>query len=438
MPLMRANAMRRALAEMRHSTRATAALQALTEQDPALATLSLWCQHRDDDRILLAETRGGEIRYGAGFEALPLHEQIGLAGHHILHVALQHPGRMQAMADRMGADFAPDIWQIGCDALINEALLAAGHALPRPALTLSNLLKSVGAKPDAGNPLAEWDAERLYHRLRQSGGGGAQNARQGGDTQALARAYAAQQGFQPDFSPADAAAEEGSAPDHADTGDWRAHLARALSAGRAAGVGLGALGLRLADLPQPHVPWELVLRRLLLRATLQRAAPSTARPARRWLAQAGFAVQTGVPLPAWQPRLQAPQASPSIVVALDCSGSIPAEVLRRLVAETGGIARRMQARVTLLVFDEDIRSESVLDPANWRKSIATLDLPEDGGTDFRPVLARASALSASVLIVLSDLDGPTGERRPSCPVIWASPQAQPRAMPFGHVLSLAR
>jgi len=438
MPLMLVNAMRRALVEMRHSTRATAALQALTEQDPALAALSLWCQHRDDDGILLAETRGSEIRYGAGFGDLPLHEQIGLAGHHILHVALQHPGRMQAMAERMGADFAPDIWQIGCDALINEALLAAGHALPRPALTLSNLLQSVGAKADAGNPLAEWDAERLYHRLKQSGGNGAQNARQGSDTAALARAHAAQSGFQPDFMSDEAAADESAAPDHADTGDWRAHLARALSAGRTAGVGLGALGLRLADLPQPHIPWELVLRRLLLRATLQRPAPSTARPARRWLAQAGLAVQSGAPLPAWQPRLQAPQASPSIAVALDCSGSIPTEVLRRLVAETGGIARRMQARLTLMVFDEDIRSEITLDPSNWRQTLATLDLPEGGGTDFRPVLARASALSASVLIVLSDLDGPAGERRPNCPVIWASPQAQPRAMPFGHVLSLAR
>jgi len=433
---MPANAALRALAELRHTRRATAALQALTEADPALAALSLWCRHRDDDDTPLAATWGDEIRYGAGFEALPLHEQIGLAGHHILHVALQHPGRMQAMAERLGPDFAPDLWQIGCDALINEALLAAGHALPRPALTLSRLMQSIGTEPDAQNLLAEWDAERLYHRLVQTGtsGGRGQNTRR--DTAATARAHAQDQGFQPDFAPADA--EDSSAPDHSDTGDWRAHLARALSAGRMAGVGLGALGLSLADLPQPHTPWELVLRRLLLRAMLQMPAPSSARPARRWLAQAGLAVQSGAALPPWQPRLQAPQASPAIVVALDCSGSIPVEVLRRLMAEASGIARRLQARVTLLIFDEDIQSEIPLDPANWRQTLATLDLPQGGGTDFRPVLAHANHLAASVLVVLSDLDGPAGDRAPNCPVIWASPDAQPHAMPFGHVLSLAR
>ncbi|PZX41971.1 putative metal-dependent peptidase [Roseinatronobacter thiooxidans] len=434
---MRANATRQALAEMRHSQRATAALQALTEQDPALAALALWCQHRDDDRTALAETWGSEIRYGAGFAALPLHEQTGVAGHHILHVALQHPGRMQAMADRMGPDFAPDIWQIGCDALINEALLAAGHALPRPALTLSRLMESIGAKSDTAL-LAEWDAERLYHRLVQTGASGGRGESTRKDSAALTRAYAQDQGFQPDFTAADTAAEDSAAPDQVDAGDWRAHLARALAAGRMAGVGLGALGLRLADLPQPHTPWELVLRRLLLRATLQRPAPSTARPSRRWLAQAGLAVGSGAALPAWQPRLQAPQASPAIAVALDCSGSIPTDMLRRLVAEASGIARRMTARVTLLVFDEEIRHEITLDPANWRQTLATLELPEGGGTDFRPVLARASALGASVLVVLSDLDGPTGGKRPACPVIWASPDLQPRAMPFGHVLSLAR
>ena len=435
---MRVNVMLQALVEMRHSTRATAALQAMTEQDPALATLALWCRHRDDDHTHLAETRGTEIRYGAGFDDLPLHEQIGLAGHHILHVALQHSGRMQAMAERLGPDFAPDLWQIGCDALINEALLAAGHALPRPALTLSRLMRSIGDKSDGQNLLAEWDAERLYHRLHQSGGSGGRGERVRKDMTASVRVHASEQGFEPDLFPAEDSAGDASAPDDSDTGDWRAHLARALSAGRTAGVGLGALGLRLADLPQPHTPWELVLRRLLLRATLQRPAPSTARPSRRWLAQAGLAVQSGTTLPAWQPRLQAPQASPAIAVALDCSGSISTEVLRRLVSETAGVARRMQASVTLMVFDEALRSETALTPANWRQTLASLELPEGGGTDFRPVLARASALSASVLIVLSDLDGPTGGKQPGCPVIWACPMAEPPSMPFGSVLSLAR
>jgi hypothetical protein len=46
-------------------------------------------------------------------------------------------------------------------------------------------------------------------------------------------------------------------------------------------------------------------------------------------------------------------------------------------------------------------------------------------------------MSPSALVLLSDMDGPTGPRRPAFPVIWAAPQPDPPAAPFGHVLSLA-
>ncbi len=422
------------MADMRHSTRATAALQALTEADPALATLALWCQHRDDDATTLAHTAGTEIRYGPGFAALPLHEQIGVAGHHILHVALQHSARMQEMGTRMGPEFDPEIWQIGCDALVNEAVLAAGHALPRPTITLKRLMRVLGEAADPAKLLAEWDAERLYHMLHLSQSGGRARG-QAGDLRSAARA----QGFQPDLSPAAGEAEARDAPDNAaDGSDWRAHLTRALALGRAAGIGLGALGTRLADLPQPRVPWELWLRRLLMRAMLARPLRPPPRPSRRWLALAGRAVQEGATLPPWQAGPVAIGPAPKLVIALDCSGSIPTETLRRFLAETGGMARRMQAEITLLGFDEAIRFETPLSPADWRRTLESLDLPEGGGTDFAPVLARAEALHPSALVILSDLDGPLGPRRPPCPVIWASPAPEPREMPFGTVLSLAR
>ncbi len=77
----------------RHSVRAGSALRALTETDPALAALSLWCDHRDGAGTV-ARSSGTTITYGPGFEALPPHEQIGVAAHHVLHVALRHGARM--------------------------------------------------------------------------------------------------------------------------------------------------------------------------------------------------------------------------------------------------------------------------------------------------------------------------------------------------------
>lgn len=420
------------MAEHRHSARASPALQALTECDPALATLALWCRHRDSDAVDIAETQGCKIRYGAGFATLPLHQQIGVAGHHILHVALQHSARMVAMAERLGADFAPDLWQIACDAIVNEAILRAGHALPRPVLRLSGLLAEMGQEWSSESLLSQWDAERLYHQLARAGGRGRDGT--GGSV----RDHARGQGFCPDLSPERGDEAQAGETDGPDAGDWQAHLARAMAAGRVAGKGVGALGAPLGDLPHPRTPWEVILRRLVMAATLPRRAPNPQRPSPRWLAQAEQAIGAGDALPPWQPRQSAPVHQPRLVVALDCSGSIAPATLRLFLAEIAGIVRRMRADLRLIVFDESIRSEMVLEVTRVRQMLAELELPQGGGTDFRPVLARAAGLRPAALIILSDMDGPTGRAPRGLRVIWACPLAQPPRPAFGHVLSLAR
>lgn len=407
----------------RHSARATAALQSLTDRDPALSALALWCQHRDAE-VDLAETEGTQIRYGPAFATLPLHEQVGLAGHHVLHVALQHSARMADMALRLGDRFAPDLWQIATDAIINDAITQAGHALPRPALTLSGLLRALG-ESDA-DALGQWDAERLYHRL--TAGGAAQ-----------ARAHAAEQGQQADLWPVSAEGTNrgaGGAEAH-DRADWHAHLARAMAAGQAAGLGLGILGHRLADLPRPRIPWEIVLRRMLARHLIPHPQVQPCRPARRWLAQAAQAKRLDASWPLWQPRIAQQATLPLVVVALDASGSITDDTLDMFMAELGAIARRVRAQTQLLLFDEDIRHDLRLDPQGWRGLLSTLDVPRGGGTDFGPVIARAVALKASVLVILSDMDGPTGPLRPRFPVIWACPGATPRPAAFGTVVPIS-
>ena len=86
----------------RHSDRARLALARLADADPTLGALALWCGHRDGDGP--TRTRGDTILYGPEFPLLPIHEQIGLAGHHVLHVTLRHSARMAAMAARRLAD----------------------------------------------------------------------------------------------------------------------------------------------------------------------------------------------------------------------------------------------------------------------------------------------------------------------------------------------
>lgn len=192
----------------------------------------------------------------------------------------------------------------------------------------------------------------------------------------------------------------------------------------------------MADWPTPRTPWEVVLRRLLARATLHRPEPAPLRPSRAWLAGAGRALQTHAPLPPFQPGMRWQSAAPRIVLGLDCSASLADDSLRLLLAEVQAIALRVQASLHLLTFDEGLHHDMALDRATARASLRNLELPRGGGTDFRPVIARAAELAPSVLLILSDMDGPTGPR-PRFPVIWAAPQPEPPHVPFGHVLSLA-
>ncbi len=414
----------------RHSTRATTALRALNEHDPAMAALALWCDHRDRDHGPAAETTGHTIQYGPEFDTLPRHEQMGLAAHHILHVALRHSPRLTAHALRMGDRFDARLWQIAADAIVNETLLAAGYAIPRPALTLTGLLaQALDTTAAPRQALADWDVDRLYHRLRDTPPGGT------GDAQSRALSYATAQGFQPDLKPDTGPADT---TDQKTEADWHRHLSRALEAGRTAGRGIGAAGLRLADIPQPQTPWEVILRRLLTRATLDRPRPSHRRPARAFIAAMAEAQAQGTLEPAFQPGTARQSPSPRVVIALDSSSSITDDALALLMAEVAAIARRTRAELHLIPFDDAPAPAVKLDPITAATQLRALKAPRGGGTAFAPAFAAAAALNPSILIVLTDLEAPLPPK-PRFPVIWAVPDARhaPKA-PWGTILDLAR
>lgn len=414
----------------RHSVRAGPALRAMNEADPAVAALALWCDHRDAASGPPAETAGSTIRYGLAFDSLPRHEQIGLAAHHVLHVALRHGARLATMAARMGDRFDRDLYIIAADAIVNEALLAAGHALPRPALTLTGLLAAAQIPfASAAAALAEWDTDRLYIRLRQQGGGE-------GSAADRAKAHARDRGFSPDVTPEAAEAGDRGAGEEA---RWRQHVARAMDGGRRAGRGVGLLGNRLADLPLPSTPWEVILRRLVTRAVLPGARHSHIRPSRAWIAMETEARRGHGPEPAFQPGLLRSTDAPRIAVALDSSSSIDDARLALFMAEISGIARRCVADLHVILFDEMAQSCVRLDPARWQSGLAALTPPRGGGTSFVPALDRALALAPSVIVVLTDLEGDFGPAPRRIPVIWAVPDAlAPPPPPFGTLLSLAR
>lgn len=405
-----------------HSTRARPALRALAESDPALAALSLWCSHRDGARTA---TTGDRITYGPEFAALPIHEQIGLAGHHILHAALRHSAREAVLAERLGDDFDADRFNLAADALVNEAILAGDHALPRPAVTLTGLLDAVRGVEAGSAPLADWDVERLYFAL----GAGSQGAE---GREKDAEAYAQTQEFAADLEPQ--AGRPDSAAEVEDAARWRQHLSRAMDAGRSAGRGVGRIGHCLADLPQPRIPWERTLRRLLTAAVMQAPQVVPTRPARRWIASTAQAYAVGTPEPGFEPGRRAQSEVPRIVVAVDASSSISDAVLGLFWSEVMGIARRTRAELHLRVFDDAIRYSDRIDPAQTR--VPMPELPRGGGTAFAPVIADACALQAAAIVILTDLEGDAGPPPSGLRVIWAVAAPHIADAPFGHLLDL--
>ena len=406
----------------RHSERASRALRKLAETDPAFASLALWVRHEDSDaRPLPAWSDGTTIRYGAIFGTHTLPEQMGLAAHHILHVAFRHAARGTAMALRLGPAHDGAIFNAAADAVLNEALFRAGFVMPRPCVLLTDLLReALGDIAPPDDALARWDVERLYVSLMGAGGSG--RTREAADA---ARTFAARQGFAQDL-------DAGNPEESEDAGEWQQRVARAMEAGRLAGRGIGMIGHRLADLPETRVPWETVLRRLVTKAVTELPRRSWRRPTGRWLALDA----AGEALP-FEPSLARNARVPRVAVGIDSSSSVDETRLALFAAQVAGIARRTGAETHVLVFDEIVQERRVMRGGSWDRAVTGLAFSRDGGTDFAPVLAEADRLDPAVIVMLTDLDAPLPDR-PRAPVIWAVPE-EPRAPPpWGRVVSLAR
>lgn len=399
----------------RHTTRAARALAYLGEVDPALAVLALWCRHRDGTGDTV--TAGDTIHYGPAFATLGLPEQVGTVAHHVLHVALRHSGRMAALAQRLGSGFDPALYGMAADGIVNQTLQLAGHALPRPAILLSDLLAAAGiASASPVQALADWDADRLAMALHSDPA----RARR-------LRDWGREQGFEADLRAGEP--DEGGPAQSAS--DWRNQVLRALEAGRRAGSGIGRLGAVLADLAPDAVPWEIHLRGLLTRALTDRPRPSWRRPAGRWIARLADAGRGGGPVPAFEPGRQRMDLRPRLVVGLDCSSSIDGQSLHLFRAEAEGIARRTGAEVHLLAFDTAVFHSARLDSEGWQR-LDPLALRRGGGTDYADLFAKARALAPSMAVILTDLDAPLPPA-PGFPLLWAVPR--PVAPPaHGRVL----
>jgi predicted metal-dependent peptidase len=447
--------------------RGTRAIQQMVEFAPSTGGLALWVKHRDlppeiDPVPVPVATDGDTVYYGATFEQLPLHLQVGLVAHEVLHIALRHPQRYLDLQQLLG-DVDLELFNICADAIVNSALSHLSWLeLPVSSVFLDKLLlATLGIDVGVDKALLEWDVERLYRAIddrRASDKGRAQKTRRRrrggiGDSQPGEEGRAARKEI--DESSQSEVREDGpmsarvrslGAETHADlfprpdaqkqpeleaeqAREWSERILRA-HAGDGAHSMLRAL---IADLPKIRTPWEQILRTRLARGLSIQPNLSWSRPARSYIANQGR-LGPGRRLP-WEPGISSAKSVPRLVVIVDVSGSIEDNLMERFAGEIEAITRRLEAGLVLVIGDRIVQRVAHFKPG--QSDLRAIEFNGGGGTDFTPLLEEADKHGPDIGVVLTDLDGPA-RFRPRWPVIWAVPESDATPeQPFGHKLILS-
>ncbi len=446
-----------------HEHCGTRAIQRMVEFAPSTGGLALWVRHRElppDTHAPPVMTDGATLFYGPGFDALSTPEQAGLIAHEVLHIALRHPARFDALRAQLG-DADRQLFTICADAIVNSALSHLRWLqLPVGSVTLERLLAEIlSVHEPAEKSLLEWDVERLYRAIddrragSRAGSGRTTRAHSGGGEGGTARGTGSRE--EPSGSAQSATREDGpraarartlgaraavdlvpgsnpaQAPEHEAEAarEWSERLLRS-HAGDGAHSMLRTL---LADLPRTRTPWEQVLRTQLARGLARTPDLSWSRPTRSYLANQGRAgAHHRMP---WEPGVMPSKSVPRLVVIVDVSGSIEDSLLERFAREIEAITRRLEAGLVLVVGDDRVQRVVQCEPG--RSELRDIEFQGRGGTDFTPLLEEADRHRPDIGVVLTDLQGPA-RFRPRWPVLWAVPEAFAQAVaPFGRRLALS-
>jgi predicted metal-dependent peptidase len=416
--------------------RQAAAVGRLIEKSPGFASLVLWIAFVDAPASdpLCAEahawTDGQRIYLAPSFVDLPANQQVGLAAHEILHLALRHVQRAQ---DRRARDAAFD-WRlanVAMDALVNEHLSghAAWLAMPGNPPVLSTLLdrcrevaRARGVDPGALPPAAFWSWEEVYDLLRRFRDPDGTDATDGKDRRGA--------GTGTDLVDPGPSTAEARADAAIEAREWQQRLVLAKAGDRPGGI----LRRLDGDLPRTGTHWTRLLRAKLMRALAVEAETDPARPSRRWLANSVAMADRPI---AWEPGWRYRKDRPAIGVVVDTSGSVAPDLLARFFAEIRSIQRLTGSSLRVIACDcavhgaFDVKPGRPFDPT-------CLGIGGGGGTDFAPGIAAAEAMRPDVIVYLTDLMGPAGPK-PRTPVVWAvreMPGQPTPPPPFGTVVRL--
>jgi len=369
-------------------------LRRAVSKDVGLAGILLYVPTRvveHPDRI--AWTDGIRMFFAEKYFGYKPEEQVAIAIHEALHVALRHVQRGDAVELREGPAFLPKLWNIACDVIVNQSIRVCHWCeLPEDVWLPEHCLSKEQLE---ARPAQLWTAEELYQALKQS---------------------------QPDSPPGRVLASDLAGAGHTDVfsnqetmeeGIWRERLVRAQAGSSPSSV----LRRISADIPKPAVRWESILRNFLVARLMPLTESSWARPSRRTLAlgQQAFWMEPGI---------ERQRGLRRAGVVIDTSGSINDQLLSQFLSEISSLIVKTRCEVVLVDCDASVQQVSV-----HRNPIRGYTAKGGGGTDFRPAVDLLCNTPLDVAVYFTDLEGAFPDKKPPFPFLWLA--THDLAVPFG-------
>lgn len=364
----------------------TKARSRLVIDHPFFASLLLGMELKEDKSIPTFATDGDSVIYNPEFsESLSLQELIFVLAHETMHCAFQH------MFRRGKRDFAR--WNIAADYIINDVLVEdkVGE-MPKMGLYDPALVKK-----------GKGTTEGVYDLLPNNAGKGKKPG-------------------QPGMSIDECRDASGDAADmQAKEADMKVKITQAANAAKMSGKLSSGVERLVKAATKSKVNWRDALRRFV--SERDKVDSSYARPKRRFLAD-----------DIMLPTLTGERVG-SIVIAVDCSGSISDELLKEFSVEMQGIKQDvMPSELHVLYFDSEICKHDVFGVDDE----LIIKPKGGGGTAFSPIFKfiEKNDINAKCCIVFTDLECSDYGKAPEYSVMFIGPIRDGSETPFGEVVML--
>jgi predicted metal-dependent peptidase len=355
-------------------------------------------------------TDGVSLYYNPEFvDTLNSATLAGVLAHEVMHPALQHHLRRSKRDPRR--------WNEACDYAINPLLLDAGLSLPDGILVDPRF--------------RGMSAEQIYNMREgeaQPQPGGQNSASDGAGTGSGETSEKQRTTDEPTAPVTEGGIgqvldapvpDEESPTAEEQAREWSVAVNQAVTLSKQAGKAPAGLARTLEGAAEAAVDWRELLRRLW--SDTIPADLSWMRPNRRH-------IWNGLYLPG-----VVREGVGEIAVAVDCSGSVNARLLRLFEAEVCSILEGQRPQcVHVLYFDTEVHKVETYQAGEQ----VHLNPVGGGGTDFAPCFnwLAEHGIQPQTLVFLTDLCGTFPENEPSYPVIWAS--TEQRKAPFGSVVPM--